>query len=300
MRDALATRLAVRDRGPRHRCGRRPRRRARRRRCWRAATRWSALDRAAIGRARRGCAATRSTCSTTAPWRRRWPTRRRPAWRLRHVVAIAGGALPDEKACVDPAELPLEVFRRSLEQNLTTAWIALHAALPHLRAGDGRPLDHADVVDRRARRATACRPTRPRRRGCSAWCDSLAATLGADGHPHQRGRARRRADPAQRARVGARARLVRPAARGVRARPARHARRTWRRRILALIDLQHVTGQTIVVDGGQTIAARPATRARRRRREEAADEGRVASRPTIVSACRTCTARCRARWRATA
>ena len=52
---------------------------------------------------------------------------------VRHVVAIAGGALPEEKRCADPAELPLETFRASLELNLVTAWVTLQAALPALR-----------------------------------------------------------------------------------------------------------------------------------------------------------------------
>ncbi len=79
-----------------------------------------------------------------APRRRRSPAR----------------ALPAEKACTDPAELPLDVFRASLELNLVTAWITLQAALPHLRRSDGRPLDRADDVDRRARQLRAARVRR--------------------------------------------------------------------------------------------------------------------------------------------
>jgi NAD(P)-dependent dehydrogenase (short-subunit alcohol dehydrogenase family) len=56
---------------------------------------------------------------------------------IRHVVAIAGGALPVEKTTRDVADLPLDAFRQSIEQNLTTAFITLQAALPNLRAADG-------------------------------------------------------------------------------------------------------------------------------------------------------------------
>ena len=59
---------------------------------------------------------------------------------IHHVVALAGGALPEEKVCVDPAELSLAVFTRSLEQNLTTAWITLRAALPYLRVVQVLPI----------------------------------------------------------------------------------------------------------------------------------------------------------------
>jgi NAD(P)-dependent dehydrogenase (short-subunit alcohol dehydrogenase family) len=55
--------------------------------------------------------------------------------RLRHVVGVAGGALPEEPARQsDPAGLPVELFRRSIEANLVTQYIVLVAALPWLRA----------------------------------------------------------------------------------------------------------------------------------------------------------------------
>ena len=59
-------------------------------------------------------------------------------WALRHVVAIAGGALPGEKTCTDPAELPLDAFRASLEHNLVTRvdHAAGRAAAPAAQHGD--------------------------------------------------------------------------------------------------------------------------------------------------------------------
>jgi NAD(P)-dependent dehydrogenase (short-subunit alcohol dehydrogenase family) len=56
---------------------------------------------------------------------------------VNHVVSVAGGALPGEKANVDLADLELAVFRTSLEQNLVSAFVTLQAALPNLRAAEG-------------------------------------------------------------------------------------------------------------------------------------------------------------------
>jgi len=185
--------------------------------------------------------------------------------RLRHVVAIAGGALPEEKSCVDPALLPLEVFRRSLEQNLTTAWIAVRAALPQLRAGGGdRSITLTSSTDALA--AYGLPAYAAAKAGLLGLVRSLAATLGADG-----------------IRINAVAPGDVPTPRNVR--EWAHVP-GWYDRLqeasvldrlgtpedlaatyLALIDLQHVTGQTIIVDGGQTIP-RPDAGAR-----AAADEG---------------------------
>jgi NAD(P)-dependent dehydrogenase (short-subunit alcohol dehydrogenase family) len=56
---------------------------------------------------------------------------------LQHAVCIAGGALMPEKTTDDPAELELEVWRASLDQNLTAAFITLQAALVGLRQLEG-------------------------------------------------------------------------------------------------------------------------------------------------------------------
>jgi NAD(P)-dependent dehydrogenase (short-subunit alcohol dehydrogenase family) len=56
---------------------------------------------------------------------------------LQHLVCVAGGALPAEKSGGDVADLPLAVWRASLEQNLTAAFISLQAALPGLRSHEG-------------------------------------------------------------------------------------------------------------------------------------------------------------------
>lgn len=54
-----------------------------------------------------------------------------------HVVAIAGGALPEEKVATDPLQIGVEVFRSSIESNLVSAWVTLCAAVPHLRTREG-------------------------------------------------------------------------------------------------------------------------------------------------------------------
>ncbi len=58
--------------------------------------------------------------------------------RLRHVVGIAGGALPGEPQTQhDPATLDIGLFRRSIEANLTTQFVVLKHALRWLRETDG-------------------------------------------------------------------------------------------------------------------------------------------------------------------
>lgn len=56
---------------------------------------------------------------------------------LQHVVAVAGGALAIEKTTTDFSDLPTEAIRASIEQNLTTALITLKFSLRNLRLADG-------------------------------------------------------------------------------------------------------------------------------------------------------------------
>lgn len=54
--------------------------------------------------------------------------------RLRHVVGIAGGALPDEPPTQDdPVAVTSALFRASIEANLVTQFLVLRAALPWMR-----------------------------------------------------------------------------------------------------------------------------------------------------------------------
>jgi NAD(P)-dependent dehydrogenase (short-subunit alcohol dehydrogenase family) len=62
----------------------------------------------------------------------------RPAGALAHVVGIAGGALPDEPTTQeDPVAVLPELFRASVDANLTTQFLVLRAALPWLRESAG-------------------------------------------------------------------------------------------------------------------------------------------------------------------
>jgi 3-oxoacyl-[acyl-carrier protein] reductase len=56
---------------------------------------------------------------------------------LQHVVAVAGGALAIEKTVRDFRDLPLEAIRTSIDQNLMTALITLRSALPNVRLASG-------------------------------------------------------------------------------------------------------------------------------------------------------------------
>jgi 3-oxoacyl-[acyl-carrier protein] reductase len=174
---------------------------------------------------------------------------------IQHVVAIAGAALPEEKTGGDVAALPLEVFRASLELNLVTAWITLRAALPHLRRADGdRSIALTTSTDALASYGLPAYAAA--KAGLIGLVHSLAGPLGADG-----------------IRVNAVAPGDVPTARNVREwghvpgwyeglRASSPLGRLGTPEdiaaaYLALIGMRHVTGQVIVVDGGQTIS-RPA------------------------------------------
>jgi NAD(P)-dependent dehydrogenase (short-subunit alcohol dehydrogenase family) len=178
----------------------------------------------------------------------------------RHVVAVAGGALPDEKECGDPAALPLDAFRATLELNLVGAWITLQAALPHLRRADGdRSVVLTTSTDALASYGLPAYAAA--KAGLIGLVHALVAPLGADG-----------------IRINALAPGDVPTPRNVREwshvpgwyESLREGTPLGRlatpedvaAAYLSLLDLRHVTGQVLVVDGGQTIS-RPAAAAER-------------------------------------
>jgi NAD(P)-dependent dehydrogenase (short-subunit alcohol dehydrogenase family) len=168
-----------------------------------------------------------------------------------HVVSIAGGALMAEKTCTDPAALPLDVFRASVDQNLTSAWITIQACLPRLRAGEGdRSITLTTSTDALASYGLPAYAAA--KAGLIGLVRSLSGPLGADG-----------------IRVNAVAPGDVPTPRNVR--EWAHVP-GWYDRMrdasvlgrlatpediadayVALIGLRHVTGQTVIVDGGQTV-----------------------------------------------
>jgi NAD(P)-dependent dehydrogenase (short-subunit alcohol dehydrogenase family) len=179
----------------------------------------------------------------------------RAGFAIRHVVSIAGGALPEEKTGADVAELQLAVFRASLELNLVTAWITLRAALPWLRRAEGdRSITLTTSTDALASYGLPAYAAA--KAGLIGLVHSLTGQLGADG-----------------IRINAVAPGDVPTQRNVREwahvpgwydglRASSPLGRLGTPEdiaaaYLALIDMRHVTGQVIVVDGGQTIS-RPA------------------------------------------
>lgn len=56
---------------------------------------------------------------------------------IQHVVAVAGGALVAEKTTPDLCDLPVDVIEASISQNLMTALLTVRASLPNLRQAKG-------------------------------------------------------------------------------------------------------------------------------------------------------------------
>ncbi|MEK6206475.1 MAG: SDR family oxidoreductase [Chloroflexota bacterium] len=61
-----------------------------------------------------------------------------PQGELAHVIGIAGGALDGEPGVEDLVQLEADLFRQSLEANLTTQFLVLKAVLPWLRRSPTR------------------------------------------------------------------------------------------------------------------------------------------------------------------
>lgn len=53
---------------------------------------------------------------------------------VRHIIGVAGGAVAEEVGVTDIDQLDVDLFRRSLELNLVSQYVALRAFLPSLRA----------------------------------------------------------------------------------------------------------------------------------------------------------------------
>jgi NAD(P)-dependent dehydrogenase (short-subunit alcohol dehydrogenase family) len=97
-----------------------------------------------------------------------------------HVVSIAGGALAHEKMSEDVAEIPLSIFRESIDQNLTTAFITLQAALSPLRAAEGdRSVTFTTSTD--ALLSSGLPAYAAAKAGVIGLMRSLAGPLGAEG-----------------------------------------------------------------------------------------------------------------------
>jgi NAD(P)-dependent dehydrogenase (short-subunit alcohol dehydrogenase family) len=174
----------------------------------------------------------------------------------RHVVAFAGGALPDEKTADDLTAVSLDLFRASLEHNLLSVWATVRATLPRLRRLDGdRSITFTTSTDAIASYGLPAYSAA--KAGLIGLVHSLMGTLAAEGirinavAPGDVPTERNRREWAHRPDWYEQLRLGVPLGRLATPQDIATA-------YVALIDLQHVTGQVIVVDGGQTIA-RPST-----------------------------------------
>ena len=174
--------------------------------------------------------------------------------RLVHVVSIAGGALPEEPgAAGDPMAVTAATFRASVDANLTTQFLVLRAALPLLRRSSGE--DRSIALTSSFNALTGC--------GMPAYSAAKAALIGM---------MHALVDPL--GGDGIRINVVAPGS----VRTPR-TERIWRhdpnhfprleagtalgrlgspddiaRAFIALATLlTHVTGQTLVVDGGQMV-----------------------------------------------
>lgn len=173
---------------------------------------------------------------------------------LRHVVGIAGGALPEEpRTQDDPALLDPDAFRASIELNLVTQWRVLHAVTPWLREGAGADRSVTFTSSFNALSGQGMPAYSAAKAGLIGMTRALTGPLGAEGI---------------RVNVVAPGTIRTPRTERVWAHVPDHFERLEAttalgrlgtpddvaRAYLALArDLTHVTGQVLVVDGGQTV-----------------------------------------------
>ena len=173
---------------------------------------------------------------------------------LAHVVGIAGGALPDEPATqADPVQLSAKAFRASVETNLTSQFVVLQAALPWLRARSGVDRSVTFTSSWNALTGVGMPAYSAAKAGVIGMMHALTGPLGEDGirvnvvapgtirtartekiWAHDEGHWERLASTTAVGRLGT----------------PDDVARTY----LALAtELTHVTGQVLVVDGGQLV-----------------------------------------------
>jgi NAD(P)-dependent dehydrogenase (short-subunit alcohol dehydrogenase family) len=176
---------------------------------------------------------------------------------LHHLVQIAGGALPEEpRTQHDPALLTPEVFRGSLERNLVSQFVTLRAALPWFRREQDTGADRSVTLTSswNALSAQGMPAYSAAKAGLIGMMHALVRPLGAEGircnvvapGTIRTPRTERiwSHDPAHFDRLAASAATGRL---GVPEDVARTCLSLAR-------DLVHVTGQVLVVDGGQSSA----------------------------------------------
>jgi 3-oxoacyl-[acyl-carrier protein] reductase len=173
---------------------------------------------------------------------------------LTHVVGIAGGALPDEPGTqADPLQLSPKVFRASVEANLTSQFVVLQAALPWLRAHTGVDRSVTFTSSWNALSGVGMPAYSAAKAGVIGMMHALTGPLGDDGirvnvvapgtirtartekiWAHDEGRWERLASTTALGRLGS----------------PDDVARTF---VALATALTHVTGQVLVVDGGQLV-----------------------------------------------
>lgn len=178
----------------------------------------------------------------------------RSAGTLHHVVGIAGGALPGEPPTQnDPRSLDLETFRSSVELNLVTQFSVVRAALPWLRKAPD--VDRSITLTSSFNALTGCGMPAysAAKAGLIGMMHALATPLGREGI---------------RINVVAPGTIRTPRTERLWSRMSGHFERLEASTILRRLgepddvarcfralatEMTHVTGQVIVVDGGQTV-----------------------------------------------
>lgn len=172
---------------------------------------------------------------------------------LRHLVQIAGGALPDEPPTADdPFSLSPATFRRSLDVNLTSQFSVLRATVPWFRLTDAPGRSVVLISSWNALSAQGMPAYSAAKAGLIGMMHALVRPLGRDGI---------------RVNVVAPGTIRTPRTERIWAHDEGHFERLERttvtgrlgipedvaRTCLSLAtDLTHVCGQVLVVDGGQS------------------------------------------------
>lgn len=169
---------------------------------------------------------------------------------LRHVIGVAGGAM-GENGAVDVLDVSLDAFRRSLELNLVSQWALLRAAVGELRRGGGdRSVTFTSSIN--AVVGIDLHACSAAKAGLVSLARTAAGVLGRDGirvNALAPGTVRTpRTEAAWAGDPGHFERLDRTCPLGRVGEPGHIAESFF---ALATV-LTHVTGTTLVVDGGQT------------------------------------------------
>ena len=171
---------------------------------------------------------------------------------LAHVIGVAGGAQPGEPDTQDdPATVDVDVVRSSLENNLVSQFQVVQAALPLLRDGTERDRSFTFTSSFNALSAQGMPGYSAAKAGLIGLMHALVGPLGRDGirvNVLAPGTIRTpRTERLYRSTPGHFERLESGTALGRLGTPEDVAEG-----YLALVRMRHLTGQTLVLDGGQT------------------------------------------------